>query len=417
MKSWNKKLIQVDLVYPNKSYGGYYSLGLLILYNLINSKKDFIAKRHFLDKNKLTSNLIGFTLQYELDYYNFFKILKQNKISLNKSRKQIIFAGGPCTNNNPKTLQKYIDFFILGEAEEILPKVLDIYKKFPNKNTFLKKIKDIKGVYIEGKKQEIASIHNLDDYPYPLYQSLPKKITKNFVFGRSFILEIERGCPFNCHFCSIRNIHSTIKYRSLEKIKDIVDKGIKINKVKKVIIYSPSFAHPQRKEILKYLLKKNLQFSVPSIKVELVDDELLKLIKKGGQKTLTIAPESNQRLRYLLNKEISDEKYFEFIKKAKKLGFRIKLYFMVGLPNTQKRDLDELINFINKAKCSSSINPFVPKPNTYFSNHKFNKKIIKQEIKYLKKHLKTKVKFANVKFSYDEWKLAHTKEFQLEVTS
>jgi len=413
MKSWKKSLIQVDLVYPNKSYGGYYSLGLLILYDLINKEKDFIAKRHFLDKNKLVSNLIGFTFQYELDYYNFLKILKQNKIRLNKNRPQIIFAGGPCINLNSKPLEKYIDFFVIGEAEEIIPKILKTYKENQDKKTFLKKISKLKGICIPGKKCKLTTIKNLDKYPYPLYQPLPKHINKNFVFGRSFILEIERGCPFNCHFCSIRNIHSKIKYRSLESIKEIVDKGIKINKVNKVVIYSPSFAHPKRKEILKYLIKKNLQFSIPSIKVELVDDELLDLIKKGGQRTLTIAPESNQRLRYLLNKKIPDEKYFEFIKKAKKLGFKIKLYFMVGLPTTTKKDLDELIEFINKAKGSASINPFVPKPGTHFSNHRFNKKIIKQEIKYLKKHLKTKVKFANVKFSYEEWKLAHAKEIKI----
>ncbi len=412
MKSWNKSLIQVDLVYPNKSYGGYYSLGLLILYNIINKQKDFIAKRHFLDKNKLTSNLIGFTFQYELDYYNFFKILKQNNISLDKKRKQIIFAGGPCINQNPKPLEKYIDFFVTGEAEKILPEILKIYKQTQDKKTFLKKISKINGIYIPGKKFTFTSIKDLDKYPYPLYQPLPKKINKNFVFGRSFILEIERGCPFNCHFCSIRSIHSKIKYRSLKKIKEIIDQGVKINKTNKVVIYSPSFAHPKRKEILKHLIKKNLQFSIPSIKIELMDDELLDLIKKGGQRSLTIAPESNQRLRYLLNKHISDAQYFNFIKKAKQKGFKIKLYFMVGIPNTTKKDLDELIEFINKAKCSASINPFVPKPKTNLKDHKFDKTKIKQEIKYLKKHLKTKVKFANMKFSYEEYRLAHAKELR-----
>lgn len=410
MKSWNKSLIQVDLVYPNKSYGGYYSLGLLILYNIINNQKNFITKRHFLDQNKLTSDLIGFTFQYEPDYYNFIKILKQNKIPLTKNRKQIIFAGGPCINQNPKPIEKYIDFFVTGEAEEILPKILKVYEQNRDKKTFIKKIEKLKGIYVPGKKFTLSTIKDLDKYPYPLHQPLPKKIDKNFVFGRAFILEIERGCPFNCHFCSIRSIHDKVKYRSLKKIKDIIDQGIKINKVNKVVIYSPSFAHPKRKEILKYLIKKKLQFSIPSIKVELVDDDLLDLIKKGGQKTLTIAPESNQRLRYTLNKHVSDEKYFNFIKKAKEKGFKIKLYFMVGIPNTTTKDLDELIEFINKARCSSSINPFVPKPKTSLGKHKFNKTKVKQEIKYLKKHLKTKVKFANVRFSYEEWKLAHTNE-------
>lgn len=417
-KSWNKNINKLAIVYPNLKYGGSYSLAPLIIYNLVNSQKNWLCERFFLDENNLKDyNLIGFTFQYELDYYNFFKILKQNNISSSKNRSQIIFAGGPCINQNPNTLSKYLDFMCLGEIENIMPLILEKYEKTKEKKQFLKNISKISGIYIpELNKPTFNNVKNLDDYPYPLYQPFPENITKDYVFGKPFILEIERGCPFNCAFCPIHNFYPTTKYRSLNKIKEIIDNGISINKRDKVVIYSPSFTHPQRKEILKYLISKNLKFSVPSLKIELIDEELLNLIKQGSQKTLTIAPECNESLRYSIGKPIKDNLFFEFAKLASKLQFKtLKLYFMIGLPNQNEKDLQEMIIFINKMKSLFknlyiSINPFVPKPNTAFSNHIFDKKVIKQQINYLKKNLNVKFKIPNLELSYKEYKLANLKE-------
>src|SRR3989344_2386273 len=415
-KTWNKNINSLAIVYPNLYYGGVYCLAPLIFYNIVNQQKNWLCDRYFLDKKLNLNNydLIGFTFQYELDIYNIKKITKEYNL-----KNKITFAGGPCININPKLLTKLVDFVVIGEIEELLVQILKIYEKTKNKGLFLKGISKLNGVYTKNSKKITSTeIKDLNKIPYPLLQPFPETIDKNFTFGKVFILEIERGCPFNCKFCPIKTFYKKVKIRSLEKIKEIIDKGTKINQRDKIVIYSPSFTHPDKKEILKYIIKKSLKASVPSLKPEIVDKELLQLIKKAGQKTITIAPECGQTLRKTTGKFVTDQQIINFTKLTSQLDFStIKLYFLVGLPNQNEKDLNEIIDLINKIKENFknrvyiSINPFVPKPKTEFKIHKFNKSIIKKQINYLKKHLKVKFKYSNINTSQTEWKIAFNKQF------
>jgi len=402
-KQWKKDIKTMAIVYPNLYYGGVYCLGPLIIYNLVNQLDNWICERIFLDRQKLLNHdLVGFTWQYELDIKNIIEII-------NKYRPKITFAGGPCVNFNTKPLEPYMDFFVLGDSEDILPKVLDKYTD--DKKIFLKNILNIPGVYIPNKNKPIKIVSKLSSF-YPLYQPLPDEMNKNFVFGRAFILEVERGCPFKCDFCSFKEQQP--RYRSFNDLKEIIDKGLKINQRDKVVIYSASFTHPQKKEILKYLIEKNIKFSIPSIKIETVDSEILKLIKTN-QKSLTIAPECGESLRRKIGKFVKDEDFFKFARVAKVLGFKeIKLYFMVGLPNQKKEDLDEMISFIDQFKTFFpniyiSINPYVYKPTTYLP-HKFNREEIKQQIKYLKRFIKNRLKISSVSSAEKIYDIIHSLE-------
>lgn len=426
-KTWKKGINQLDIVYPNKKFGGAYNLGVLIIYNLVNNIPNWLCNRVFLDEGKISANLIGFTFQYEPDYYNLPKMLLKSGIPLEKSeRKQILFAGGPCVNANPHALSKYMDFLVIADAELVLPKVLSAHEaNRENKEQFLREIAKIEGIYVPGisEKPSCAYLKSLDEAPYPLYQPLPVDIPKDYVFGNAFLLEPERGCPFVCKFCPMP-LRGGVRIRSLEKIKKIIDDGIALNKRKKVILYTASFTHPQRKEILKYILSKGLEFSVPSIKVELADKEFLELVKKGGQRTLTIAPECNEKLRFSIGKHVKDEQYFKFIENANELSFdTIKMYFMIGIPEMSDKDLEEIAAFIVKARkmCKAelypSINPFVPKPGTMLSSHKFDEKLIKKQAKFLQNLLgKENIRFKvqGVRQAREEWLLAHEKNVVLK---
>jgi len=415
-KKWTKDMHSLDIVYPNKYYGGVYCLGPLVVYNLVNSLPNWRCSRVFLDKNKISAKLIGFTLQYELDYHNVLNMLKDANIPLDKNKRdQIVFAGGPCVNTNPHTFAKCFDFVMLGDAEEALPEVMDVCESTKTKEDFLQGIANIKGVFVFGitENPSYARIKDFNKVSYPLCQPFEEKLDANFVFGKTFILEVERGCPYKCKFCSLSQLNNRVNFRSLEKIKEIIDSGLGLNKRKHVSIYAPSFVHPDRNKILEYLLEKRVTYTVPAIKIEKVDSEFLSLVKKGGTKSITLAPECNEELRPALGKHYSDEKIFEIVGMANRLGFEgIKYYFIIGIP--EMAALASSLKSKFNGKTHFSINPLVPKPKTDFEGMPFDRKKINHQVKLISSLMKKaglKLKPINVSLSFKEWKLANAKMF------
>jgi radical SAM superfamily enzyme YgiQ (UPF0313 family) len=404
MKKYKKGQFELDIIYPNKMYGGVYALGPLVVYNLVNNTENWNCKRVFLDAGKITAPLVGFSVQYEPDLKNILKMKPEGVLT---------FAGGPVVNNNLPLVEKYFDFFFLGDIEESLPQVLKEWEK--GKETFLERIAKIKGIYVPKiNKPTYAQNKDLDKIPYPIVQPFPQNLGKEYVFGKCFMLEIERGCPFRCNFCSIPSFYPKTKYRSLENLKHIIDEGIRINRPDKIVIYSPSFVHPKRKELLRYLIDKKIRVVIPSIRAEHIDLELLQLIKEIGQESLTIAPETAQELRFKINKRVKDEQYFKFIELCNQVGIKkVKMYMMIGLPETTQKDLEAFVAFTKemkkkfKGRLYLSINYFTPKPKTPFEDHVFDKKELKEQAKYITTNLKTfKIKMPKINTSYREWIIA-----------
>lgn len=400
MFSYTKAPYRMDIVFPNKQYGGVYALGPLIIYNMVNQRKNWYCERVFSDAGKITAPLVGFTLQYELDVPKALAMKPKNAIT---------FAGGPLVQMYPNMLAKHFDFLLLGDVEAVLDKVLDAYEN--DKDNFLARIRDIDGVYMTGKTKKTFPTIPLDYAPYPLVQPFPHTLDDQYVFGRCFLLEIERGCPFSCQFCAIPVFYDEkLQFRSLENLTNIIDQGLAINKVNKVVIYAPSFMHPQRKEILRYLLEKNVRVGVPSVKAEHMDTETLQLIKACGQESITIAPECGQRLRFVLNKKVPDNAYFDFVHRCNDAGIqKLKLYLMIGLPSMTQEDLEELVTFVKEMQRSFhgtlylSLNTFVPKPGTPLENFSFDKKTAEKQALFLRKNLKGfRMKITSSSSSYKE---------------
>jgi radical SAM superfamily enzyme YgiQ (UPF0313 family) len=387
--------VRVALVYPNLYRAGMSNLGFQTLYRLFNDMENTYCERFFLDFEKsLETNsplsdfdLIAFSWQFELDAMNILEILQRSGIPLrSEEREMLVIAGGPCTVN-PYPLKKFIDIFFIGEAEANLGQFMEAFSS----ESTIEEFAGIEGLYVSKLDNPTKRVYmkNMDDY-YPVLQIMSPEAA----FGEAFLLEILRGCPRGCHFCVTGFTTRPRRERNLENLKAVVDEGIRVNNPRKISIIGPNASdYSDLGELLEFLSTKGLEVSVPSLRADSVTEEIIDALVKSGQRSITLAPESCQRVRHLMGKRISDEQFIDAARAAFEGGIEnIKLYFMIGNPNETMEDIGETVSFINRLKKEArgkyrlSVNPFVPKPHTPYQWMRFESvPSLKEKMKTIKK--------------------------------
>lgn len=423
--------------------------GLQIIYNILNSIEDVYCERVFtpakdmqelMKENHLplftlethtdlnAMDIIGFTLQYELSFTNIIKMLQLANIPPRRDDRQefhpIICAGGPCAVN-PAPIEDAIDFFMIGDGEEILPEVCQLHKEWKadphrKKEDFLKKVSKIPGIYVpfihnpsNPVKKRIVSDLNKADFPakpiVPIIES---------VHDRS-IVEVFRGCSRGCRFCQAGIIYRPVRERSVENIKEIASNSIKNTGYDELSLLSLATNDYSEidlliPELLDICGNKNVSLSLPSLRLDSFSIKTLEKIQTYKKTGLTFAPEAGtQRLRNVINKTISDDEIYFAVKNAAELGWkRMKFYFMIGLPTETFEDLDGIVDTaiksietardINKRNFSLtvSVSNFVPKPHTPFQWFTPN-----DEEEFKEKNFYLKEKFSkqkNISFQYHD---------------
>lgn len=432
--------IRFASVYPNIYRTAMSSLGYQIIYNLINDRDDSYCERVIYPSTRsLETNsplkdfdIISFTLQYEQDYFNLLKILKDSEIAINKEDRRdndpLIIAGGPCASSNPLPLSNFIDIFIIGEGEVILNKFLDKYKEISKTRKVkdsLKSFLDIKGIYIPkfNNKTKLAIVKDMDN----IYNITKPIITETDdeelkpVFSKSLLLNVSRACTRGCRFCMSSYLYRPMREAKLEKLIKIAETSRNETNLNKISLIGAAVSDYNNINLLiKSLEKRGFEISTPSMRIESITKETIANLKNSGLKTLTIAPESIYPLRKSINKDIPDEKIFEVINYALDLNLNIKLYFLIGLPGENKKDIEDLANYMksidsmkydenNKIKgtVKFSVNPLIPKPHTPLQWKNYDLKDIKSKIKYLKKEMKGKdIKFDSAKMGLIQYILS-----------
>lgn len=393
-KKYEKGQVKVALLYPNKYPAGIESLAMQILYMLFNLERNFICQRVYVSPSysavetgmKLTDfHVICVTLQYENDYFNLINALRQSNInprSDERGLKPLIIGGGPCVTENPLPLSPFIDIFFIGEVEPIfqmLKEAIETYVKSGRIDSFSK----IPGVYIPrtmlGKQVYKVWVRNLDQIPYPTGQVLPT-ITGIFRghppgFGAGLLLEVSRGCPRKCSFCLIGCQNLPYRERSLTVLEEIIKKGLIKTSRKRVSIIASAFSdYSSKEELLSYMVDHDIFPVLPSIRADSISEDIIRLIRKAGEKGMTLAPETaSDRLQGVINKGISLNHVLDATKKIIRGGIKkIKLYFMYGLPSETLQETLNIIDMVNsiasqgfrKKDITVNLTPFVPKPHT-----------------------------------------------------
>ncbi len=381
IRKYKRGMKRVALVYPNKYVGGISNIGLQIIYSKVFENNAYCERfyydifegiRGFENSTPLQNfDIALFSLQYELDYFRAIEILKKSNF------KGLKIAGGPAIMINPKPLTGYFDAFFIGEVEEKVGEILEAKSK--------EELSGIEGVYT-GKEDKVRRVKA------KVGTHIPTEIVGKGVYGRCFILEIGRGCIRKCRFCVVRSLYSPPRWRNLNDMPDL--KG-----VEKVVLVAPSPTdNPNFIEMLEYYVGKGFNVSPSSIRADTVDEQLIELLHEGGLKTLTLAPETaSEHLQKIIGKGITSDDILNAAKTSSKRFNKIKLYFMIGLPNEKMDDVKEIVNLANKVKeivgaVKISVNPLVPKPHTPFQwlpfgglqNVKKGLNQLKRKIEYLK---------------------------------
>ncbi|MEM0265651.1 MAG: radical SAM protein [Candidatus Methanomethylicia archaeon] len=427
-KNWRITPVKFALCYPNAYRVGMSCLATHLLYEILNMRNDVLCERFFYDsklpilsiesKKPLNLfNIIGFSMQYELDYIHSIKMLLKSGIPpLSDDRKEgdpIVCFGGPSVTSNPEPLAPFADVIFIGEVEDTLNQFIDTFLERRSRKRFeiLDGFSKIPGVYVPKLNNRVKRVwvNNLDKVPHAIRQIIPKVSSKSSfhpVLGKSFLLEVSRGCGWGCRFCLEGYNYLPMRFRSFEKLIKILDDGLKYTPTNNIVIIgSAALSHPNLKELLNYLHMHGYFFSMPSLRLDLVDEDLLMLLKKGGQRTPVFAPEtSSERLLNIINKRFELDRLFDTIRIVKNVGFKnVKLYFILGLPGETIDDVQSILDIVCKVadlgfmglrSVRLSFSFFVPKANTPFQWFGMeNKKSLKDKINLIRMKLKGDKRF------------------------
>ena len=459
--------IRVAFCFPDTYEIGMSNIGMRILYGVMNemdgvwcervfapwSDMEDAMKKHGLPLWALESqdpvkdfDMIAFTIGYEMSYTNILNMLRLAGIPLHaKERtglKNIVFAGGVCAFN-PEPLADYIDFFSLGEGEEITIEIVSLYDKAKaegwSKDAFLKEVSLIPGVYVpsfyepvyneDGTIREVVRkadapeivtkriVEDLDHAYWPTKMIVP---STEIVHERAN-LEVFRGCIRGCRFCQagfscrpVRRKSADVLYR--QAVETLEDSGH--NEITLSSLSTSDYRQlPELTDaLIPYCASQKVNLSVPSLRADNFSRELMLKLQTLRKSGLTFAPEAGtQRLRDVINKNLTEAEILESCTIAFSGGWNnVKLYFMLGLPTETDEDvlgIAELVfKIINAWKANASNKKrglrvhvatayFVPKPHTPFQ---WEQQITPEEYlrrcKLLKSHFYSK----SIEYNYHE---------------
>lgn len=363
-------------------------------------------------------DMLGFSLQYELSYTTVLYMLDLAGIPLlSKDRGEadpIIQGGGPCAVN-PEPIADFFDLFVIGDGEDSMRELTELKLKTKSKAEFLEKATLIDGVYVPsitkpkydgngklvgflGKNVKKAICKDLENAVFPHTQTVGNI---EAVHDRA-VIEVMRGCYRGCRFCQAGFIYRPVRSKSVKNLTETACDLIRSTGFETVSINSLSTSDYKELKPLLISLKENLpnntSVSLPSLRIDSFDEFYAQTARKNS---LTFAPEAGtQRLRDVINKDISEEDIKNGAEKAFKLGYSlIKLYFMMGLPTETDEDIKGIRKIIEVIKSVYAQNPnrlrglrinislstFIPKPFTPFQWEAFlSEEAVKHKLEVVK---------------------------------
>jgi len=432
----NPDAICIAMVYPAAYQIALSSLGYMILFQQLDMSPDIDARRIYADTlndhNPKELEFMGFSFAFELDIIKIlenFAVYHIPMFAKDREREHpLIFAGGPVPMSNPEPFADFFDFFLIGEGEEMLPRLIDVYREnrhLTDREELIQRLAaNVPGLYApgmydvqyEGPDGPLASITpKYDDIPVLVEKQLVSNmddfvastpiISDKAIFSSTLLVEIMRGCAHRCRFClasysMIGPVGSGLpgaRGGAIEKVIARIENGIQYtNKVN--LIGALISEHPEFSTLCDYLdNKQDLTVSSSSLRVDTLTPQIVNTFKRGGQKQLALAIETgSERMRRRIHKNLKHEQILQAAEMMAKAGMEsVKFFGMIGLPDETEHDIEllaELMREIHKnnpkLKIHLGSSSFIPKAGTPFQwQAKISNKQVDQGFKILRQSL------------------------------
>jgi len=308
-------------------------------------------------KNRESGDFCGFAGEYlaarDIDFFGFSTVCSSYPLTLRIAGEvkrlrgdSVVVLGGPQASVvDVATLRAFpaIDLIVRGEAEHTLPELVEALARGSS-------LAAVQGVTFRAggeivRNPDAALVMDLDALPFPAFHLFP-----DVAHCRHFPLELGRGCPFSCTFCSTNDFfRRRFRLKSPEKMIADMRRVREAYGVSSFELVHDMFTVDRKRvaDFCETLIQSGEQFIWGcSARTDCVDEELISLMSRAGCRGIFFGIETGSgRMQKVIDKGLELEDSRARVRSCDKFKVKTAVSLMAGFPDETMNDLRQTAAF------------------------------------------------------------------------